>query len=61
VAIGHFGWFWGVLGMQELLAMNNGALFAAPIPESRKYRSIGGTIQKAAEIAMRGAEVDGRK
>ena len=41
--------------------MSNGALFAAPIPESRKYRSVGGTIQKAAEIAMRGAEVDGKE
>ena len=41
--------------------MSNGALFAAPIPESRKCRSVGGTIQKAVEIAMRGAEVDGKE
>jgi len=42
MAIGHFGWFRGVLGVYELLAMSNGALFAAPIPESRTYRSVGG-------------------
>ena len=41
--------------------MSNDALFAAPIPGSRKCRSAGGTTQKAVEIAMRGAEVDGKE
>ena len=37
--------------------MKNGVLFAAPIPE--EYHSIGETIQKAVEIAVREAEENG--
>lgn len=37
--------------------MKNGVLFAAPIPE--KYHSIGETIQKAVEDAVREAEENG--
>ena len=37
--------------------MNNGVLFAAPIPE--QYHSIGETIQEAVEMAVREAEESG--
>jgi len=37
--------------------MKKGVLFAAPIPE--KYHSVGETVQKAVETAVRGAEGKG--
>jgi len=43
--------------VQEQLGMKNGVLFAAPIPE--KYHSVGETIQKAVETAVREAEENG--
>ena len=43
--------------MQEQLGMQNGVLFAAPIPEM--YHSISETIQKAVEIAVQEAEENG--
>ena len=37
--------------------MRKGVLFATPIQE--KYHSVGGTIQKAVEIAVQEAEANG--
>jgi len=39
--------------------MSNGALFAAPIPE--ECHSVGETTQKAVEISVQEAEVDGKE